>query len=193
MGKTSNRSGEGLIKHTVVLLYSGGMDSTLLLKMALQMGEWPYCVIIDYEQVHIKEIQAAERMCVELGVEYQIVNIRDLNIGSNLTHKTQTYDGVSSWHVPARNLMFLAISASIAESKKIKIIWYGANYEDRENLFPDCYQEWVHQLNILLSINGSMKIKVEAPLLGMSKETISKLCELFKIDKNKIFSGYGTT
>lgn len=176
--------------YDLLLLFSGGYDSTLLLTLALEMDMIPFCVLINYGQKHIKELGYAERYCAENKVDYSIANIT-LPVASNLTEEKKTYEGVSPWHVPARNLIFIGIAASIAESKGITEIWYGANYEDREHLFPDCYQEWVYQINKVLEINGSMKIKVEAPLLGMSKETIKLLAFKYNINENKVFSGYG--
>ena len=46
-------------------------------------------------------------------------------------------------------------------------------------------------MNELLAINGSCRIKLEAPLLGMQKETIKRLLLVNKIDIKQTFSGYG--
>lgn len=179
------------MKHGVLILFSGGLDSSVLLHMATKMGLNPYCVLINYEQTHIKELDFARQLCEEYFIKHQVVDIIGLGIPSKLTDKTIPYVGVSEYHVPGRNLMFVAVAGSIAESLDIPLIWYGANYEDRDHLFPDCYQEWVYTLNKLLAINGSKPIKLEAPLLGMEKDTIKKLAVLYNIDTNKIFSGYG--
>lgn len=177
-------------KYDIILLLSGGYDSAVLLRMALSIGLRPYCLLFNYKQQHAKELDCAAALCSNYSLSYEVINL-SLPISSNLTEDKKTYEGVSFYHVPSRNLIFISIAASIAESKNIPIIWYGANYEDREHLFPDCYQEWIYNLNKLLSINGSKPIKVEAPLLGMSKETIKKLAADYGIDETKIFSGYG--
>jgi 7-cyano-7-deazaguanine synthase in queuosine biosynthesis len=87
--------------------------------------------------------------------------------------------------------MFVGIAASIAESKEIDTVWYGADWSDYINEFPDCKQEWFGRLNKVLEINGSAEIKLEAPLSGLSKENILCLLESAGVDLNKIFSGYG--
>lgn len=176
---------------TILLLYSGGADSTLLLRMAKALDYEVVCIGIDYGQTHIEELSYARRHCEWLGVEFIVAKI-NAPITSNLSEHKQTYEGVSPYHVPSRNLMFVSLAASIAESKGIKTIWMGANYADRENLFPDCYQEWIYSVNETLSKNGSMQIKLEAPLLGMSKETIQDYCNFFNINSSQILSGYGT-
>ena len=179
-------------KRDLIILFSGGLDSTLLLKIALASGYHPYCVLIDYGQKHKRELDFAQEMCLQEKVPYKIMGVAELpDSALTGTHEKQLYGGVSEWHVPSRNLIFVALAASIAESRSISTIWYGANYDDREHLFPDCYQEWVYKVNELLSINGSTPLRLEAPLLGMDKEVISKLAVQYNIDQKQIFSGYG--
>ena len=89
----------------------------------------------------------------------------------------------------SRNLIFISHAASYCEERGIRLIWYGADYSDYENRFPDCYQEWVGRLNKLLEINGSMPLRAEAPLLGLTKQSILGILESRGLDKH-IYSGY---
>lgn len=178
-------------KPNLLLLFSGGYDSTLLLKLALSLAYNPFCLIINYQQKHIQELDFAKKLCKEHYVSFEELFIKIPAPSSLSIIEQKTYEGVSPWHVPARNLIFVSFAASIAEAKEIPLIWFGANYEDREQLFPDCYQEWVYAMNTVLKINGSSKVTLEAPLLGMTKDTIKKLATTFKIDETQIFSGYG--
>lgn len=178
--------------YDILLLYSGGWDSTLLLEMVNDMDKDVFCLIFDYGQTHIDETKAAMAYCDDNNIPYKVIFIdRSSMASSKLTDGSGHYDNVSEWHVPSRNLIFISFAAGMAEMMDIPTIWYGANYEDREHRFPDCYQEWVYQMNKVLAINGSMKIKLEAPLLGMSKSTIKSLGRTYNIDESKIFSGYG--
>jgi 7-cyano-7-deazaguanine synthase len=174
----------------IVLLYSGGFDSSLLLSMALKVDYEPLCLLIDYGQIHIDELKYAEKFCQKLKVNHITISVT-LPVASKLTDGNAVYDGVSEWHVPSRNMIFVSLAASIAESERISTIWYGPNYEDREALFPDCYQEWVYSVNKVLAINGSAPIVLEAPLLGMSKELIIRLAKSYGIDNKEVYSGYG--
>jgi 7-cyano-7-deazaguanine synthase len=177
-------------KRRVLILFSGGLDSTILVNLATNVGYEPELLLIDYDQKHRVELDAAIEYAQLMKHEFRIIEI-PITTPSQLTDGSENhYPGVSEWHVPSRNLIFLAHATSIAEGMGIDLIWYGANYADREHLFPDCSQEWVFKLNGLLEINGSAKIKVEAPLLGMSKELLTDIANHLNINLTKIHSGY---
>jgi 7-cyano-7-deazaguanine synthase len=175
----------------IVLLYSGGLDSTLLIHLAKSMGLDVLCLGVNYGQKHAHELEKASKICQTLDLEYMELKIQ-LPVESKLTgNLTTEYSDVSEWYVPSRNLIFVSLAASMAESKGIDTIWIGANYADRVNLFPDCYQEWIVGVNELLKRNGSIHIQVEAPLLGFTKERTQQLAKYFGIKDEEVHSGYG--
>lgn len=178
--------------YDVLILFSSGADSRLLLELSKYTNMKPYCVVINYEQLHSQEIENSINVLEKENIDYQIVELKGLNIKSALTSNEKgLYNNVSIWNVPSRNLMFLSIALSIAESKKIQLIWHGADYSDRLNSFPDCFQEFFVQLNKFIKYNTSPDIIVEAPLLGLTKEYILKMLKSFGIDEKELFSGYG--
>ena len=176
----------------LVVLFSGGADSVLLMEFADDMDRKPFALMIDYGQLHIEELEYAKSYCAFHGIQYQVVEIKNYNVPSGLTTgEKDLYHGVARNNVPARNTIMLSIAAGIAESKGIKEIWYGADWDDREHLFPDCYSEYVFNLNKVFEIAFSYPIKVYAPLLGFTKEMVLKHLESYGITKDKIYSGYG--
>lgn len=181
-------------KEDLVLLYSGGLESRLLLQIALSSGYSPLCILIDYQQKHIKELDFAIETCHKLNVPFERIGIK-LPVKSALTTgqgapENNLYKGVSEWYVPARNLIFISVAASVAESRDIDTIWFGASYDDRINLFPDCYQEWVVSINEMLAKSLSKKVNLYAPLCGMPKNLIQKIAEKSNIDLKEVWSGY---
>jgi 7-cyano-7-deazaguanine synthase in queuosine biosynthesis len=62
---------------SVVMLYSGGADSRLMLELCLAAGKRPHCVLVDYGQKHIAELDYAKKQLEEVGISYQIVSIMD--------------------------------------------------------------------------------------------------------------------
>ena len=180
--------------HDLIILFSGGADSALLVEMALMFKRKPLCLIVDYNQLHKQEIEIGKKFLEKRFVDYKIVKMPLDHISSGLTGNGEkgTYENVHDMYVPSRNLLFVSMASSIAETKKIKDIWMGANEEDSYNEFPDCKPEWVKALNNVLSINGSYPIKLSAPLSGASKEIIMATLKInFKVDMNELFSGYG--
>jgi 7-cyano-7-deazaguanine synthase len=182
-----------LVTEDLVMLYSGGADSYLMLMFALQLKRNPYCVLVDYGQKHIEELEYAKKQLNLENVAYQIVKISDLNVSSGLTGDNipEAYKGVHAMNVPGRNTMFIAIAYSIAESKGINEIWYGPDMDDFYNSFPDCFQSYVGAMNKVLSIAPSYPIKLTAPLLGWSKNMVIQYLEnIFNIQLSEVYSGY---
>jgi len=182
-----------IYKDQILVLYSGGADSTLLLEIAKRMGRSVYALLIDYGQLHKEELEFAKKYLEKEKIQYNQVSISGLSAQSGLTGDGEKgrYDGVAPHYVPGRNTMFLSIAFSEAESQGIQEIWYGPDYSDREGLFPDCYQDYVYEINKLFAIAGSYPIKVYAPTLGLTKDMVLGLLENFGVTKDKLFSGYG--
>jgi 7-cyano-7-deazaguanine synthase len=177
----------------LIMLYSGGADSYLMLKFALQLGRKPYCILVDYGQKHIEELAYAKMQLEKELVKFQQVTISGLDIDSGLTgfNFPGIYEGVHPMNVPGRNTMFISIAYSIAESKGISEIWYGPDYSDFEHLFPDCYQSYVGAMNKVLEIAPVKPIKLYALLLGWTKEMVVEyLRVVFDIQLNEMHSGY---
>lgn len=180
------------MKEDLVILFSGGADSILLMELSKRMGKTPLALLIDYNQLHIKELDKAIEYCKNNNIDFKKVKLYDYNVRSGLTTGEKgIYDGVHEMNVPARNTIFLSIAAGIAESNNIKTIWFGADMEDYYNKFPDCLQDYVGKINELFKISFSYPIMVEAPLLGFSKENVLLLLEWMGVEKNSIYSGYG--
>lgn len=177
----------------LVILYSGGADSRLMLEFAKMMNKKPYCLLINYGQGHVTELEFARKQLEEFQVPNHTVNISSLNVDSGLTGDgvKNTSGVVHEMHVPGRNSIFLSLAFSVAESKDIDTIWYGSDFSDRLNLFPDCYQEYVVKINELFQVAGPKSISVEAPLSGLTKESVLAMLKGLGVEEESLFSGYG--
>lgn len=177
----------------ILVLFSGGADSTLLMEIAKRMDKDVFALMIYYGQLHKQELDYARKYCINNNVSFKEVTISGYDVNSGLTGSGEKnlYGGVHSHNVPARNSIFLSIAYGMAESMGISEIWYGANAEDYENRFPDCYQEYIGKFNEVLKVAAVRPIKVYAPLLGMNKAVINKLLEFYGIKEEDVFSGYG--
>ena len=183
--------------YDVLILYSGGADSRLMLELALQLKKKIKCILVNYGQKHLGELEVAKMQLGELFKNtkencWQEVDIINLEVNSGLTGNNieGQYEGVHEKHVPGRNTIFLSIAFSIAEANNIPLIWIGCNYSDAVNLFLDCTQKYIMECNKMLKYAGPKEIKVEAPLMGMTKEFILELLENNGITKKDLYSGY---
>lgn len=177
----------------IVMLYSGGADSALMLRLSQMSGRQPHCILIDYGQKHIEELDFAVKQLNAVGVTWQIIKIKDLNVNSGLTGDLteSRWDNVHDMNVPARNTIFIGLAMSVAENMGIDEVWYGPDYSDRINLFPDCYQEYVVKMNEMMAVSGPKPITLHAPLLGMTKELILEMLDCFwSIKPDQLHSGY---
>jgi 7-cyano-7-deazaguanine synthase len=178
----------------LVVLFSGGADSTLLLLNATKLKKKPLALMIDYGQKHIAELEFAKRVLDKTKIEYMTIKISGYDVNSALTGSGEKgiYKGVDIHNVPARNSIFLSLAYGIAESRGITEIWFGANWEDYDHLFPDCTQEYIGRMNKVLEIAGVRPIKIYAPLLGMEKYMIKEtLKNEYGITEEELYSGYG--
>jgi 7-cyano-7-deazaguanine synthase len=183
---------EPVTKEKLVLLYSGGLDSTLLLYLARDLRYDAHCLLVDYGQKHRRELETAAKICDTMGVPRKYMSVDLMGVPSALTGSNvhALYQGVSEWHVPGRNTIFLGLALSYAESIGAKKIWFGPNFADRLANFPDCSQEYVHAMNKAFQFAASYPVDLEAPLLGMRKETIRAIAASMGIREGDTHSGY---
>lgn len=173
-----------------VVLYSGGMDSTVVLHHAIKNYDLIHAISFDYGQRHRRELYMVKEYLSNLKYRSKLDNIIHqkiclTSIGRVLTNSSLTNkdlevpkmkdvigDPQTSTYVPNRNMMFLSIAASIAEGLNANTIFYGAAKADDTSGYWDCTQEFRGLLNQLLSLNRRNLIQIEAPLINMDKKEI---------------------
>ena len=62
----------------VLVLHSGGQDSTTCLFWAIKRFEKVYAIGFDYNQKHLIELDHARKICLKENIDYKILNIRGL-------------------------------------------------------------------------------------------------------------------
>lgn len=193
--KTTKLQGYDDINAKAVVLYSGGMDSIAILRLALNCGREVHTLMVDYGQRHVKELEFAKTQLAHMGVAWTMVKMplnRNICRSKLLGDAGTRYEGVHAMHVPSRNMFLVSLAAMFCESNDFDEIWIGCDYSDCVNEFPDCKQNWVVAMNNVLAINASKPLTLVAPMLGMSKEMITDVVTKGKeaVPKNIIFSGY---
>ncbi len=153
----------------------------------------------DYGQLHRKEIEFAWRTAGRLQAkEHKIVRLDFrqwlenplLGEGSIPEGKVE---GVAPTWVPQRNAIFLAIAFSYAEFVSASAVFIGVSQIDFSG-YPDCREGFINSIEDSLNLGagriGSDRIKIEVPLLHISKVEEIKVGERLGIDWSSTWTCY---
>ena len=166
-----------------IVLFSGGVDSTVLLYEAMTRGN-VYAVSFAYGQRHKKELDYAAATAKRLGIEHQVCNLDFdwLRCGLLDTHRGPVNNPV----VPNRNAIMINIAASVAIQNGIEIVYIGCNQNDWE-LFADCRPNFLRAMDEATSLNG---VRLVAPFVGKTKSDIVELGNSYGVDWAQTWSCY---
>lgn len=177
-----------------LVLFSGGVDSTTCLAMAVDKygKDNVVALSVSYGQKHTKEVEAANNIAAHYGVEFIKLDLSAMfqfsdcslleHSDKEIPHESyaeqlEKTDGTPvSTYVPFRNGLFLASAASIAISKDCGVIYYGAHADDAAgNAYPDCSAVFNNAINTAIYEGSGHQVKVEAPFINMSKAGVVKI------------------
>ena len=179
----------------ILVLFSGGLDSTVLLAYLKKQGYLPEAIIFDYGQKHKVEIEHAKRIAEKYGVPYDIINITDAFkytastlIQAGDTPEASYAEGGAS-EVPGRNMVFISIAQSIAISRGISTITIGVHKDisGEESVYTDCTSTFVNKIRKVLSLEG---IHLYTPFVSITKRDIVRLGGELGVDFDKTYSCY---
>lgn len=184
-----------------VILLSGGLDSMVTAAIAGEQGFTLYALSIDYGQRHRRELAAASDIACQLEVERHVTMPLDLRAfgGSALTDdiavpKSGVGDEIPTTYVPARNLIFLALTTAFAESCAARDIFIGVNALDYSG-YPDCRPEFIAsfaetaRLGTKAGIEGAPFV-IHAPLQMLGKAEIALEADRLGLDSGMSWSCY---
>lgn len=189
-----------------VLLLSGGLDSSTALAIADEKGYEIVALTFDYGQKHVREVESARKVAKYYRVKEHLVLPLQLGgiLKSSLTQRSisipkgrprsKISSGIPSTYVPGRNIVFLAIGASVAESLGADRLIIAANSIDFSG-YPDCTPEFVESFQMMLDVGTKAgkegrRIRIEAPLMRMSKAEIVREALRLKVPLELTWSCY---
>jgi 7-cyano-7-deazaguanine synthase len=190
---------------SAVLLLSGGLDSTTLLAFVLREGYRVTALTFRYGQRHGHEVDAAILIAAHYGTAHRVIDI-DLRAfgGSALTSdiavpKDRPVDALSPTipvtYVPARNTIFLSYALALAEVIDARDIFIGVNAMDYSG-YPDCRPEFIAAFERVANLatragsDGGSPLRIQAPLIGMTKRDIIVLGQSLGVDYGMTTSCY---
>ena len=178
----------------ILVLSSGGVDSTTCLAMAVKEvgAENVLALSVYYGQKHDKEIQAAKKVAEYYGVRRMELDLSVIFAGSNCSLLKQSTEDIPlesyaqqmeethgerpvSTYVPFRNGLFLSSAASIALSHGCSKIMYGAHADDAAGAaYPDCSLDFVNAMNQAIYLGSGNQLTMEAPFVSLTKADVVK-------------------
>lgn len=190
----------------IVLLLSGGLDSTVLLHHVLRNLNYGSILAIsfNYGQRHSKELECARWQAgrlnasshAEIDISFfgglvkagtalvdggdDVPDLKDL--AENELEQPPTY-------VPNRNMMLLSIAAAYAESNGAREVYYGAQAHD-EYGYWDCTEDFLCRINSVLTLNRRDSVQIVAPFVSKKKEELVLLGLEFGVDFSHTWSCY---
>lgn len=179
-----------------VILFSGGLDSTVTAAVAKQEGYELYLLTIAYGQRHSVEIACARQLADWLEAREHKIFELDLRTfgGSALTADLEVplgrsdqamSSGIPVTYVPARNTIFLSLALAYAEVLQATTIFFGANIRDYSG-YPDCRPEFVQAFTEVArkgtkcGVNG-LELEILTPLIAMTKAEIIRTGAALKV------------
>ncbi|MCU0948977.1 MAG: 7-cyano-7-deazaguanine synthase QueC [Porphyrobacter sp.] len=187
-----------------VVLLSGGLDSMVTAALAREQGYAVHALSVDYGQRHRLELESARRIAERIGTSRHVEIALDLRAfgGSALTDsiavpKDGVGDDIPVTYVPARNLVFLALTTAFAEASGARDVFIGVNALDYSG-YPDCRPEFIAsfaetaRLGTKAGVEGS-PFTIHAPLQHLTKADIARECARLGLDPAWSWSCYDPT
>lgn len=176
----------------IVVLHSGGLDSTVCLMLAVSRGHEVISLGINYNQHHHVELDYAAKQCASLGVERKVISVtwdKPSRVIPTNRSVAEIKAGVSVAFLPGRNGIFLMLAAAEAAGIGAKEVWTGINSVDFSG-YPDCRAEFVDSFQRMLGFAIPKGPRLVAPLQNKSKPQIARMAKRLGIGRTDTWSCY---
>lgn len=195
-----------MARKNAVILLSGGIDSATAAAIAKRDGYDLHALSFHYGQRHQRELESARKVAAFLEAKTQKVIRFDLRAigGSALTDEiavpkgrseTEIARGIPVTYVPARNTIFLSFALALAERLGSQDIFFGANQLDYSG-YPDCRDAYIRAFEKMANlatqagVEGGSRLKIQTPLLHMTKAEIIRTGSELGLDYGLTWSCY---
>ena len=176
----------------IIVLHSGGMDSSVALLIAQQSGASVLSLGFDYAQAHSVELLYAAALCRRHAIPRRIIRVEwDKPVLGVPTGRSfeEMGSSPSSAFLPARNAVFLTLAAAEAAGVGAGELWLGVNALDYSG-YPDCRPEFIEAFQAMLAAAIPQPPLVVAPLIDKTKPQIAALARELGLERGETWSCY---
>ena len=181
----------------VVVLLSGGMDSTTLVYYMRNLGHEVYPITFDYGQKHSKELTSAEKTCKKLELSYKFVEIGlgDIapsaltRIDIKIPHGNYDEESMKVTVVPNRNMVFLSLATAYAIGIGAEKVAYAAHSGDHA-IYADCRPAFIDVMKEAIYLCSDDEVVLNTPFEFIDKVEILKIGQTLGVDYSLTWSCY---
>lgn len=167
----------------IVVIFSGGMDSTTMLFAQRAQGHELKAIGFDYGQRHRIELEAAKAIASSIDIPYETIDLSALapiiagqssqvNPEVAVPEGHYTEESMKATVVPNRNMIMLSVAVAHAISLDFDAVAYGAHAGDH-TIYPDCREEFVDAMKGVIQLCDWKQIQLLTPYLHKSKAEIA--------------------
>jgi 7-cyano-7-deazaguanine synthase len=160
--------------YKVTVLFSGGVDSSVLLAWFKNQEVQCQPLFVDYGQITAsREFMAAEKISKKMDFNIKKVTIPDI---SSLTRNQITDPSHSkNPYYPNRNLLLLTLGSLHAYENKNEGVGIGAIRAEGSTPFPDLSQLFFNEFAKLADISLNYKLAILTPFIDLTKTEVVKI------------------
>lgn len=176
----------------ILVLHSGGMDSTTCLFKAHSEGNEVFSLGIDYGQRLSVEMAFAAEHCKKLNIPREVISVSwrkpERSIPLNRDIETMSAS-ISPAFLPGRNVLLLSLAAAHASGIGAEEVHIGLNCIEFSG-YPDCTTEFLDTYREMTHVANPDGPVIVAPLLKLSKKEIARLAKTLGIGEHDTWSCY---
>jgi len=171
------------MKDKVLVLFSGGQDSTVCLAWALEKFSYVETIGFNYGQRHAVELECRSNIIFSMRKTFPswsdrlgkdtLINLEFINDISEtaLTRDIEirmNENGLPSTFVPGRNLFFITTAAAHAYRSDINTLVTGVCETDYSG-YPDCRNSFIKSCEETIALAMECKFHIMTPLMYLNK------------------------
>lgn len=172
--------GKSKIKKKAIVVHSGGMDSSICLALAIEKygAEGLLSMTFTYGQRHTLEVERAEKICKDWGVDHILVNldcmqqITDSSLFGQKLEIRHEEGQVPNTMVVGRNGLMARVASIHADHLGANCVYMGViELEEANSGYRDCSRKYMDIVQAALRVDfANPDFEIKTPLVFMTKK-----------------------